>query len=199
MKIYDNWTSWPQARAQVTTRIPPETLTALDRAFSFAIGCHGDQLRPSGEPYVRHLLEVTEILIEGAKISDQDVLVAGVLHDVLEDTACPPEEIRDRFGRGVCDLVVWLTKPDDAEDDPPGAARKRYLEAFREAPSAARILKLADRLSNVQRLDRHPSPSKQRFFYRETVEKILPFASETDFFARQYGEWKEEFAPLGDG
>jgi (p)ppGpp synthase/HD superfamily hydrolase len=199
MKIYDSWSSWAQGRAQVAMRIPPGTLTGLDRAFSFALAWHGDQLRPTGEPYVVHLLEVTEILIEGAGVRDKEMLIAGVLHDVLEDTECPPEEIRASFGPGVHDLVVWLTKPEDEEGDPPGTARKRYLDAFSEAPPAARILKLADRLSNVQKLDRHSNPEKQRFFYEETVEKIIPFASEADFFDAQYREWKERFAYLKSG
>ena len=83
----------------------------LDKAVDFALLWHADQLRPAGEPYVEHLLEVVVVLAEAVKITDIDVLRAAVLHDVVEDTDCPLEEIRKHFGHHVAVLVEWVTKP----------------------------------------------------------------------------------------
>ena len=59
-----------------------------------------------------------------------------------------------------------------------------------------RIVKLADRLSNVQTLDRHPRREKQRSSYSETVEKILPIAEETPWFCDRFRAWRERFSHL---
>jgi (p)ppGpp synthase/HD superfamily hydrolase len=59
---------------------------------------HGGQTRPAGEPYLEHLLEATRVLVEAVGVTDVDVLRAAVPHDVVEDTACTLDEVRDRFG-----------------------------------------------------------------------------------------------------
>lgn len=67
-------------------------------AVSFAEEAHGDQKRPAGEPYLEHLLEAVEILVSGAGVRDEDLLVAAVLHDVVEDTDRTAGEVGERFG-----------------------------------------------------------------------------------------------------
>ena len=197
LRVFDRWTTWPQAEAGLGSLVPAEDLAVLREAYQFATACHGDQLRPTGDPYERHLLEAVEVLATGAGVLDRDVLVAALLHDVVEDTACTLEEVRDRFGPEVAELVDWVTKT----DPPPGgdreAARLAYLRRLAGAPRKAVLVKLADRLSNVQRLDRLPRPEKRRAYYRETVDWILPLAAGVPFFHEQFGRWRERFAELG--
>jgi (p)ppGpp synthase/HD superfamily hydrolase len=197
LRVFDRWTTWPQAEAGLGSLVPAEDLAVLRQAYQFATACHGDQLRPTGDPYERHLLEAVEVLATGAGVLDRDVLVAALLHDVVEDTACTLEEVRDRFGPEVAELVDWVTKT----DPPPGgdreAARLAYLRRLAGAPRKAVLVKLADRLSNVQRLDRLPRPEKRRAYYRETVDWILPLAAGVPFFHEQFGRWRERFAELG--
>ena len=174
--------------------LPEATLAALDRAVAFAVGRHGDQRRPAGEPYVEHLLETLDVLVHGPGVRDQDVLVAAILHDVVEDTATSDEEVREAFGAGVAGLVAWVTKPEAAGD----AARLAYLGSLREAPDDAVLLKLADRLSNVQRLDTHPRPGKRASYYAETVAHLLPLASRHPWYEAWYAAWRDRHAGLLD-
>jgi guanosine-3',5'-bis(diphosphate) 3'-pyrophosphohydrolase len=197
VRVFDHWATWPQAKAALRQRVPPEDLAVLAEAFAFAKACHGDQLRPTGDPYERHLLEAVEVLAEGAGVLDRDLLVAALLHDVAEDTACSLDQVRDRFGPRVAELVDWVTKTDPPEGGDREAARVAYLRRLAGAPREAVLVKLADRLSNVQRLDRHPRPEKRRSYYLETVEWILPLADGVPFFDEQYARWASRYAELG--
>ena len=196
MRVYDRWAGWPQAEAGLRPLLSGEDLETLAAAFAFAKACHGDQRRPTGDPYERHLLEAVEVLATGAGVTDRDVLVAALLHDVVEDTPCTLEEVRERFGPAVAELVDWVTRPDPPDGDRQ-AARLAYLRRLASAPPAAVLVKLADRLSNVQTLDRHPRPEFRRNYYRETVDWILPLAAGVPFFSEQFGAWRERFAELG--
>ena len=210
LRVFGRWATWARAEAGLAGRVPPEDLAVLREAFAFATACHGDQRRPTGDPYERHLLEAVEVLAEGAGVLDRDLLVAALLHDVVEDTACTLAQVEDRFGPRVAELVDWVTKADPPGDGGSGgleprlsgsgakeAARRQYLHRLASAPPEAVLVKLADRLSNVQRLDRHPRPEKRRAYYRETVDWILPLAAGVPFFAEQFDRWRERYAELG--
>ncbi len=162
---------------------PPD----LNDAVSFATQWHGDQRRPAGEPYVEHLLEATAFLAYGAGVTNRDVLTAAVLHDVVEDTACTLATVEAEFGAEVATLVDWVTKSSD---------RETYLARLRTAPVDALLVKLADRASNVQRLDTHPLVEKQRKYYAETVRWIVPLASTHPWFEDWYATWQRTFAHL---
>lgn len=189
------WRSWEHARSALTDVLAPDAVERVQEAFEFAVACHAEQVRPAGEPYAEHLLEVLEILVMGAGVRDEPTLATAVLHDVVEDTDCTLEEVQSRFGAEVTELVDWLTKP-DAEPDQAGAARDRYLRRLERAPDRAVDVKLADRLSNVQRLDTHPRPDKQRSYYRETVDSIMPLAVRRPWFATQFSSWRDAYRHL---
>lgn len=159
----------------------------LDDAIAFATRLHAGQRRPAGEPYVEHLKEATAFLAYGAGVTDPALLRAAVLHDVVEDTDCTLAEVRTAFGDDVATLVDWVTKGDD---------RAAYLERLRSAPREALLVKLADRASNVQRLDTHPRPEKRRTYYAETVRTIVPLSAAHPWFAGWYQAWQREFAHL---
>lgn len=161
--------------------------SGLDDAVSFATRWHGDQRRPAGEPYVEHLQEATAFLAYGAGVTSHEVLTAAVLHDVVEDTDCTLEMVQAEFGAEVATLVDWVTKSTD---------REAYLTRLRTAPVDALLVKLADRASNVQRLNTHPRPEKQRKYYAETVRWIVPLAPAHPWFENWYATWQREFAHL---
>jgi (p)ppGpp synthase/HD superfamily hydrolase len=185
LQYFDRLKTWPEARRQFAPRLPAETLAALDDAAAFATAYHGDQMRPSIEPvpYVEHLIEVVDVLVHGAGATDRDVLVAALLHDVVEDTPCTEEEVRERFGPRVATLVAWVTKGED---------RASYLRSLRDAPLDALLVKLADRVSNVQHLEQFARQVKRGSYYRETVEYILPLAKRPEWFRDWFAAWREE-------
>jgi GTP pyrophosphokinase len=213
-EIFTSWKSWRDAEQPLAAALPEETVAVLEEAVAFAVLRHGDQLRPTGVPYVEHLLEALEIAVRGAAVRDPDVLVAIVLHDVVEDTPCTRAEIAERFGEHVAELVAWVTKPDvaapqdkrdvAAPQDKPGvvtgqdkaaakaAVKAAYLRALAGAPPQAVLVKLADRVSNVQELYRMPVDFQRRY-HRETVEHIVPLAATSPWFARWFAGWRDDW------
>ncbi|HTJ32408.1 MAG TPA: HD domain-containing protein [Dactylosporangium sp.] len=186
-RTFDGSVGWAALRPTFADRLGPQTLEALDDAVAFAVERHGEQRRPAGEPYVEHLLEALQVLVDAVGERDPDTLRAAVLHDVVEDTPTTIDEVRERFGDRVAELVGWVTKSGD---------RAEYLARLRDAPDAAIAVKLADRLSNVQRLRTHPRPEKRASYYRETVATIVPLAAGRPWFQQWYSEWQAGHADL---
>ena len=194
--VFEAAGGWPVVRPRLALRVGEPELAALDPAVEFAERWHGEQTRPAGEPYAEHLLEVVCVLVEAVGSTDVDVLRAAVLHDVVEDTACALAEVRERFGDRVAELVDWVTKPAPAAGETRAEVRAAYLARLRDAPEDALLVKLADRLSNVQRLDTHPKPEKRSSYYAETLRSIVPLAQAHPWFREWYAAWREEFGYL---
>lgn len=156
-------------------------LTELASAVDFATQKHEGQTRKSGEPYIVHPLHVAEILIDWGM--DIDTVIAGVLHDTVEDTSATLEELESLFGRDIAFLVDGVTKVSQAR------AGMRNLESYLPTTKdnlgklmiavgkdiRVIIIKLADRLHNMQTLQ-HMSPDKQKKIARETIEVFAPLA-----------------------
>jgi (p)ppGpp synthase/HD superfamily hydrolase len=120
-------------------------------ALEFAVRAHGDQVRKGTTiPYVSHLLGVAALVLEGG--GDEDLAIAGLLHDVLEDTAVTAAEVEEAFGPRVAAVIEGcsdtLEKP-----KPPVLERKRlYLEHLEEADADTLLVSLADKLHNARTL-----------------------------------------------
>jgi guanosine-3',5'-bis(diphosphate) 3'-pyrophosphohydrolase len=194
MELFTNWHTWPETEPELRRLLPAATCDAVAKAVEFAVRYHGGQRRPTGAPYLEHLLEALEVLVRGAGVTDQAVLCAAVLHDVVEDTPCTVDDVRGEFGDRVADLVGWVTIP-DAGDGDRKAVKEAYLKGLRDAPDGAILVKLADRASNVQTL-RNLSLPKQRDYYAQTVTYIIPLAASRDWFAAWYTTWQEEHRDL---
>ncbi|TYB48352.1 HD domain-containing protein [Actinomadura chibensis] len=199
MEVFTHWRTWDEARAALAG---PEIdldidVDAVGRAAEAARRWHGDQRRPTGEPYVEHLLEALEVLVSGPRVTDTAVLSAALLHDVVEDTSATLADVEAEFGPVVAELVDWVTKPPagGAGRQAKRAARAAYLRRLRDAPRDAVLVKLADRASNVQTLDR-TAPDFQRRYYAETVTYIIPLAEAHPWFADWYAAWRRSFAHL---
>ena len=197
METFTGWHTWADAAPGLGRRLPAEVVARIAKAVRFATAYHGDQRRKTGVPYLEHLLEAVQVLVEGAGVSSPDVLVAAVLHDVVEDTSCTLAGVRAAFGPRVAELVGWVTIParGAGEDAPPG--REAYLRGLRDAPRDAVLVKLADRISNVQTLRNLPQ-DRQRAYYAQTVTYIIPLAAGEPWFAAWYADWQAEFADLAE-
>jgi len=149
----------------------------ISDAFTFAHRLHAGQKRASGEPYILHPVAVATILKDLGSVPE--VIAAGLLHDVIEDTAVTPEELETRFGKEVRDLVEGVTKLSKFNFD---SKTERLAENFRRMFLAMAqdirviIVKLADRLHNMRTLE-HLPPHKQQAIARETMEIFAPLAN----------------------
>ena len=195
MERFTNWHTWPRTEPELRRLLPASTCDLVGKAVEFALRHHGDQRRPTGAPYLEHLLEALEFLVRGAGVTDPDVLCAAVLHDVVEDTACTVDDVRAAFGARVANLVDWVTIPEREDSADRKAAKESYLESLRGAPDDAVLVKLADRASNVQTL-RNLSLPKQREYYAQTVSYIIPLAEARGWWGAWYAAWRKEHRDL---
>ena len=153
----------------------------LDHAIDVAMQAHEGQKRKSGEPYIIHPLSVARILIKWGM--DIDTVLAGVLHDTIEDTTLTLDTIESYFGHDVAFLVDGVTKVSrvrsgmrDLESYLP-ATKDNLTKLMIAVGQDVRviIIKLADRLHNMRTLE-HQSPEKQKKIARETMEVFAPLA-----------------------
>ena len=146
-------------------------------AYHYAAFAHQGQTRRTGEPYITHPVAVACIL---AKLHmDLPTLLAALLHDVVEDTGVAITEISEKFGKQVGVLVEGLTKLDKIEFQSAAAAQAENFRKMLLAMSQdvrVILVKLADRLHNMQTLDAM-KPEKQKTIARETLEIYAPIAN----------------------
>ncbi len=149
----------------------------INRAYVYATSQHGSQKRHSGDPYFAHPIEVAGILTE-YKL-DAATIVAGLLHDTIEDTDATRAEIEERFGPQVADLVEGVTKLSKLEIQSEENKQAQNLQKFILAMSRdVRVLlvKLADRLHNMRTLKHVPKPEKRRRIALETLDIYGPLS-----------------------
>ncbi|GAB2848185.1 hypothetical protein GCM10022221_54410 [Actinocorallia aurea] len=189
------WTAWPDAAPELAEALDPAPLDVVRRAAEAAARWHGDQKRPTGEPYTVHLFEALEVAFAGAGERDPEVLAAVLLHDAVEDTAATVADVEDAFGPVVAEYVDWLTKPPAASKREKRTGKVAYLRRLREAPPQVIAVKLADRASNVSTLDRMPLDFQRRY-YAETVTYVMPLAEGVPFYQPWFAAWARRFAHL---
>jgi (p)ppGpp synthase/HD superfamily hydrolase len=131
-----------------------DALLLVVRALEFAARRHSAQRRkgPAAEPYVNHLAEVARLLAEAGGAggaADPELVAAGLLHDTLEDTATRAEELESEFGPGVLSLVREVT---DDKSLPRRERKRLQVETSRKKSVRARMIKIADKTSNLRSL-----------------------------------------------
>ncbi|MBR4106688.1 MAG: bifunctional (p)ppGpp synthetase/guanosine-3',5'-bis(diphosphate) 3'-pyrophosphohydrolase [Alphaproteobacteria bacterium] len=149
---------------------------ALNRAYVYAMKKHGAQLRTSGDPYYSHPIEVAGILTK-FKL-DSTSIIAGLLHDTVEDTDATIEEIKDLFGEQVAQIVDGLTKLAMIElksKDTKQAENFRKLLLAMSEDIRVLLIKLADRLHNMRTIQYCPEEKRMRIS-RETLDIYAPLA-----------------------
>ena len=148
---------------------------SLEDAIEFAAKHHaGQSRRGRQEPFLNHLLRTALILVETAGLRDHALLCAAVLHDVVEDTPIGLDEVEDRFGGRVGDLVRALTHPDLRPGESHPQRNLRWFEALRWEGRDVHIIKSADRLDNVRTMEGVFEPSRRVTYLSETREALLP-------------------------
>ena len=154
---------------------PSTDISMIEKAYHIARDAH--EVRKSGEPYIIHPLCVGIILAELEL--DKETIVAGLLHDVVEDTVMTDEEIAAEFGKEVALLVDGVTKLEQLSYDADKVEvqaenlRKMFLAMAKDIRVI--LIKLADRLHNMRTL-RHMKPEKQKEKARETMDIYAPIA-----------------------
>lgn len=149
----------------------------LKAAYDFSTAAHEGQKRQTGEPYFIHPCAVVNILVD-LGFDDVSTLVAAFLHDVLEDTPVTSDELEQKFGKEVLELVEGVTKLDkikfvSAEDEQAENLRKMFFAMAKDYRVI--IIKLADRLHNMRTLDAL-KPEKQIKIATQSLKIYAPLA-----------------------
>jgi len=170
--------SYDELLKQLTDRIRENKLDVdmnkIENAYILAYESHIGQRRKSGEDYILHPVEVAEILADMKM--DTDTIVAGLLHDVVEDTLIVLEDIEDNFGKDVKKLVDGVTKLRNLpRTDSKKLENKRKMVIAMSEDIRVVIIKLADRLHNMRTL-KYMKPEKQQEKSKETIEIYAPIA-----------------------
>ncbi|PYU90155.1 MAG: GTP pyrophosphokinase, partial [Acidobacteria bacterium] len=155
---------------------PGDDLSLLRKAYEFSASEHKTQTRISGEPFVSHPLAVANVLAD-MKL-DVVCLVAGMLHDVVEDTPTTVDRISQEFGPDVARIVEGVTKISRIEFVSPEVQQAENLRKMVLAmvdDIRVVLVKLADRLHNMRTLE-HLPPEKRERIARETIEIYAPIA-----------------------
>jgi (p)ppGpp synthetase, RelA/SpoT family len=162
---------------KLETYLPPAQVDRVRDAYEFGAQAHEGQKRLSGEPYIAHPVAVAQILAD--LHLDAPTIVAAILHDVIEDTPTAKDEIAERFGADVAELVDGVSKLDHLQFRSRAEAqaesfRKMLLAMVRDIRVI--MVKLADRTHNMRTLGAVP-PAKRRTIARETLEIYAPIAN----------------------
>ena len=156
--------------------LPQEQVARIEKAAEFGASAHKGQKRLSGEPFIAHPVAAAAILAD--LHLDADTLIAAILHDVIEDTPTPKDQLAARFGASVADLVDGVTKLDaiqfkSRQEAQAESFRKMLLAMVRDLRVI--LVKLADRTHNMRTIQAMPLP-RRRAVARETLEIYAPIA-----------------------
>lgn len=175
--VYETVTDLDQLLDRVKSYHAEADLGVVRRAYEFSAKAHEGQRRRSGEPYLQHPIAVAGVLT--SLKTDVTAIVAGLLHDTLEDTLATPDELEKEFGKDVVHLVDGVTKIGkitfrNYEEKQAENFRKMVLSMADDIRVV--LIKLADRLHNMRTLE-HLSKVKRQEIAQETLEIYAPLAN----------------------
>ncbi len=153
---------------------------ALNRAYVFAMVRHGAQTRHSGDPYYAHPVSVAGILTD-LKL-DYSTIIAGLLHDTVEDTDVTLAEVEDVFSKDIADIVDGVTKLSQLETSSRAAKQAENFQKFILATTKdirVLLVKLADRLHNMRTIQYMPKQASRERIAQETIDIYAPLARRT--------------------
>jgi len=145
----------------------------LLEAIKYASEKHAGQLRKGSAriPYINHPIAVTQLLYETG-VSETDVLIAGALHDVIEDTNTPPDEIKEFFGSDILNLILELT---DDMSLPHDERKQRQIETAPGISIPAKMIRIADKICNLRDIMYYPIDwdTEKKKLYMEWAEQVV--------------------------
>ena len=149
----------------------------LDEVLKFATAAHGDQKRKyTNDPYIVHPIAVAEI-VKTVPHTDE-MIAAALLHDVVEDTPITIDDIKNKFGDKVADLVGWLTDISRPEDGNRKTRKAIDRDHSARAPAEAQTIKVADLIHNTQSIEKY-DPNFWKVYKEEKI-KLLSVLTEAD-------------------
>jgi guanosine-3',5'-bis(diphosphate) 3'-pyrophosphohydrolase len=144
-------------------------------ALAFAADRHRHQRRKDREasPYVNHLIAVAEVLADVGSVTDEDLLIAAVLHDVVEDTRTSLAEVETRFGARV---AGWVAEVSDDKSRPSAERKRLQIEHAPSLSPGAKQLKIADKICNVRDMTTSPPrewpPERVRAYIAWSIQVV---------------------------
>jgi len=157
-------------------------LGRLTKALSFAAEAHRNQRRKGAaqEPYINHLIEVFDLVAQTTSATDMDTLIAALLHDVVEDTPRTYEDVARRFGERVAEIV---RENSDDMTLPKAERRRARIAAMAHKSREARIVKLADVISNLRAIAVSPPAgwsAERKLGYLDDCRQLVAAAGSTE-------------------
>lgn len=153
-------------------------------AVDFAVKAHAGQARRyTGEPYVMHPMAVAA-LVRLVKDSTEDMVIAALLHDVVEDTAVTLREIEEKFGPTVARLVSEVTKPKLPGDPTRTQRNVAYQKQLMKASPEAQTIKLADILDNISTIAERDPRFAKSYLYEKAAQLPCLLAGDMDLWVR---------------
>jgi (p)ppGpp synthase/HD superfamily hydrolase len=152
-----------------------EELVSILRAADTAARWHVHQRRKGSaqEPYINHLLEVASLVTEATSGADPTVVIAALLHDAIEDQGVTAETIASEFGKRVADIVMEVS---DDKTLPKAERKRKQVENASKKSREAKLIKLADKISNVRAVASSPAPDwsvERRLEYVEWAKSVV--------------------------
>jgi len=170
-------------KQQLQSYLDPAQVEEIEQSYIFARDAHDGQLRTSGDPYITHPVAVAKIL--ASLHLDKQTVMAALMHDVIEDCEVSREELAEKFGERVAELVEGVSKLTQIKFR---SREEAQAENFRKMMMAmvedlrVVLIKLADRLHNMRTLG-SLKPQKQRRVAQETIEIYAPIANRLGMYA----------------
>lgn len=151
------------------------TPATLIDAVAFAAHKHRNQRRKDvdASPYINHPIALTRVLLVEARVTDEKTLLGAVLHDTLEDTETTFDDLRERFGRKVAELVAEVT---DNKSLPKARRKALQIEHAPHLSQRAKLVKLADKICNLRDVAAHPPhdwPLARRRKYFDWAKAVI--------------------------
>ncbi len=162
-------------RDELTMELNIEEMALLFKALQFAAQKHQHQRRKNeaAVPYINHLIAVADILWEIGHVYEMPTIIAGILHDTLEDTETTPAELEAAFGAVICGIVQEVT---DDKRLPKPERKRLQIEHAQTSSRPARHVKLADKICNVQDIASAPPAGwswQRRVEYVDWAENVV--------------------------
>jgi (p)ppGpp synthase/HD superfamily hydrolase len=170
-------------------------------AARFAAEKHAQQKRKgeNGEPYFNHLLEVAELIAASSPNPDVELVMAAFLHDTVEDTGVTLQELEQRFGKNVADLVAEVT---DDKSLPKEIRKQLQVEHTPEKSSRAQTLKLADKISNLRAIISSPpvgwSLERKQQYFQWARQVVSGIASPNEFLKSEFDQAYRSISKLNE-